>query len=74
LNLSKKLEQAAEIGKCVLNVSISTIYLYVKEGDLAIDSSDLLQTVFNQNFSIINLNAAADMFLLLIIFCFPIGV
>lgn len=41
---------------------------------LAINSSSLVQTVFNQNFSIANLNAAADMSLLLIIFCFLIGV
>uniref|UniRef100_A0A8C8BGD5 CD164 molecule n=1 Tax=Otus sunia TaxID=257818 RepID=A0A8C8BGD5_9STRI len=44
------------------------------QSSLAINSSSLLQTVFNHNFSITNLNAAADMSLLLIMFCFLIGV
>lgn len=43
------------------------------QSSLSINSSSLVQTLFNQDFSITNLNAAADMSLLLIIFCFLIG-
>lgn len=42
------------------------------QSSLAVNS--LVQTVFNQNFSIANLNAAAGMSSLLIVFCFLIGV
>lgn len=40
------------------------------QSSLAINSSSLVRTVFNQNFSITNLNAAAGMSSLLIVFCF----
>lgn len=43
------------------------------QSSLGINSSSLVQTLFNQDFSITNLNAAAVMSLLLIIFCFLIG-